>query len=152
TNLGGLRLATTDLSGTQIGTDPMTGTPLALHPGLAGLWNVWKTYNAMAVVQGCGDPNSLNFLSHEFSRTVWQSGNPFLVPGYAGGWVGRYLGSNYGPTDIPGVCIGYSIAPELATNNTSVLAMSSLANFGFPYDWWDLYNTYGPGDISELQF
>jgi hypothetical protein len=125
---------------------------LALHPGLIGLRNLWSQDNAVAVIQGCGDPNSLNFLSHEFSRTVWQSGNPFQVSGYPGGWVGRYLGANYLPNNIPAVTIDYSIAPEFRTSVTSVLAMRRVARFGFPYDQWDLNNTYGPNNTKEKQF
>jgi len=151
-NPGGLQLSPTDLAATQIGTDPNTGTPLALHPGLVGLRHLWDA-GALAVVQGCGDPNSLNFLSHEFSQTVWESGNPFSVsPGYPGGWLGRYMGASYGPTDIPGVCIRDSIAGEFATSATSVLAMTSVADFGFPYDDWDLDSTFGPNNITEMQF
>lgn len=151
-NPGGLQLAPADLQPTTIGNDPNTGTPLALHPGLIGLANLWNQDNALAVIQGCGDPNSLNFLSHEFSRNVWQSGNPFQVSGYPGGWVGRYLGANYQASSIPAVTIDYSIAPEFQTSATSVLAMTSVANFGFPYDRWDLDNTYGPNNITEMQF
>jgi uncharacterized protein (DUF1501 family) len=150
-NGGGLQLATSDLQATQIGKDPHTATPLALHPGLVGLWNVWKLHNAMAVIQGCGDPNSLNFLSHEFSRSVWSSGNPFSNPAYLGGWVGRYLGASYGASDIPAVCIGGSIARELQTSKSSVLAMYALADFGFPYDDWDGDTMYGPNQLTELQ-
>jgi len=138
TNSGGLRLGIPNLQATQIGNDPHTGTPLALHPGLAGLWNLWNTYNALAVIQGCGDPNSLNFLSHEFSRTIWQTGNPYSLPTFGGGWLGRYLGANYHPSDIPAVCISDLIAGELVTPSTSVLAMTSVDDFGFPYDDWDL--------------
>jgi len=149
-NPGGLQLAPGDLL--PIGTDPNTGTPLGLHPGLAGLKSLWNA-GALAVVQGCGDPNSLNFLSHEFSRTVWQSGNPFSVsPGYPGGWMGRYLAANYQATDIPAVALQYSIPGEFATSSTGVLAISTVADFGFPYDQWDLDSTYGPNNITELQF
>lgn len=150
-NPGGIQLTPSELSGTAIGNDPNTGTPLAVHPGLIGLKHLYDQ-GALAVVQGCGDPNSLNFLSHEFSRSVWQSGNPFQVSGYPGGWMGRYLGANYQAGDIPAVTLDYSIAPELATTDTSVLAMTSVANFGFPYDYWDLGNMYGPNNITEMQF
>ncbi len=146
-NPGGLQLSPTDLQATQIGNDPNTGTPLALHPGLIGLAHLWSQYNSLAVIQGCGDPNSLNFLSHEFSRTVWQSGNPFQLSGYPGGWMGRYLAANYQASDIPAVTIDYSIAPELATTVTSVLAMTSVADFGFPYDAWDSDPNGTPYDI-----
>lgn len=133
TGSGGLQLLATDLAVTQIGKDPNTHTPLALHPGLIGLKHLWDK-GALAVVQGCGDPISLDYLSHEFSRTVWQSGNPFAANGYDGGWVGRYLASNYGGSDIPGVCIRDSIAPEFLQTTTSVLAVNSFDDFQFPYD------------------
>ena len=133
TGNGGLQLSVSDLTPAAIGTDPGSGTPLALHPGLIGLKRLWDA-NALAVVQGCGDPISLNFLSHDFSRGVWQTGNPFATTAFQGGWVGRYLAANYGGTDIPGVNIRYSIAPEFLETGTSVLAINRLADFGFPYD------------------
>jgi len=133
TGNGGLQLSTSSLTPMAIGTDTNSGTPLALHPGLIGLKHVWDA-NALAVVQGCGDPISLNFLSHEFSRGVWQTGNPSGNNTFEGGWVGRYLAANYGGSDIPGVCIRDSVAPEFLQTGTSVLAITRLASFGFPYD------------------
>ena len=143
---GGLRLLQPDLAatalGAPLGNDTNTGTPLALHPGLIGLKHLWDA-NALAVVQGCGDPVTLNFLSHEFSRSVWQTANPRGAAGFSDGWVGRYLqNAGYAGSDIPGVCIRDSVAPELLTTATSVLAINRLANFGFPYD-----DTY-PADQS----
>ena len=132
TGSGGLQLSTADLTPTAIGIDRNTDTPLALHPALAGLKHLWDV-GALAVIQGCGDPMSLNFLSHEFSRNVWQTGTAGTA-GFPGGWVGRYLAANYGSSDIPGVNIRDSIAPEFLQTSTSVLAISRLADFGFPYD------------------
>lgn len=131
---GGLRLLAPDLAATAIGSDMNSGTPLALHPGLVGLKHLWDA-GALAAVQGCGDPVSLNFLSHEFSRGVWQTANPSAAPGYTGGWVGRYLvDAGYSGSDIPSVCIRDSVAPEFFQTTTSVLALDRLDNFGFPYD------------------
>jgi uncharacterized protein (DUF1501 family) len=130
---GALRLLPSQLAATQIGNDSHTQTPLALHPGLGGLKQLWDL-GALAVIQGCGDSVSFNFLSHEFSRNVWQSANPNGNPAFSGGWIGRYLAANYGSTDIPGVNIRDSIAPEFSQTTTSVLAINSLDAFGFPYD------------------
>jgi len=133
TGNGGLQLSVSDLTATAIGMDITSGTPLALHPGLIGLKHLWDA-NALAVIQGCGDPISLNFLSHEFSRGVWQTGNPGGSSTFEGGWVGRYLAANYGGSDVPGVSISDSVAPEFLQTGTSVLAVNRLADFGFPYD------------------
>ena len=133
TGSGGLRLSAADLAATALGQDTASATPLALHPGLIGLKHLWDA-NALAVVQGCGDPVSLNFLSHEFSRGVWQTGNPQGSSGFSGGWVGRYLAANYGSSDIAGVNVRDSIAPEFLQTTTSVLAVNRLADFNFPYD------------------
>jgi uncharacterized protein (DUF1501 family) len=132
---GGLRLPQANLAATAIGTDAQTGTPLALHPGLIGLKHLWDA-GALAVIQGCGDPVSLDLLSHDFSRSVWQTANPLAAgpPYNVGGWVGRYLAANYTGSDIPGVNIRDSVAPEFLTTDTSVLAINSLDDFGFPYD------------------
>lgn len=129
-----LNLSPAQLATTAIGTDVTSGTPLALHPGLIGLKHLWDQ-GALAVIQGCGDPVSIDFLSHEFSRGVWQTGNPSSVNGYGGGWVGRYFqAAGYGGSDIPGVCIRDSVAGEFLQTATSVLALGRLADFGFPYD------------------
>jgi len=128
-----LRISVSDLTPGAIGTDLNSGTPLALHPGLIGLKHLWDL-GALSVIQGCGDPASLNVLSHELSRNVWQTGNPAGDPGYLSGWVGRYLAAGYGSGEVPGVNIGTSIAPEFAQNSTNVLAIRRVADFGFPYD------------------
>ncbi len=145
TGPGGLQLLPSDLMATQIGMDVGSGTPLALHPGLIGLKTLWDQ-GALAVIQGCGDPVSLSLLSHEYSRGTWQTGNPSGVPGYSGGWVGRYLvAAGYGGSDIPGVNIRDSVAPEFAQTVTSVLAINQVGDFQFPYD-----GQY-PGDVPFKQ-
>ncbi len=128
-----LNLAQSDLDNTKIGTDPNTTARLALHPGLAGLWRLYQDGH-VAIVQGCGYPQYS--LSHDQSRTVWQTADP-LGLGTNGGWVGRYLAANYGGSDIPGVNVSDRIVGEFKTTATSVITIDQLANFGFPYDYFD---------------
>jgi uncharacterized protein (DUF1501 family) len=140
TGNGGLNLSPTALAATLIGNDPNTGAQLALHPGFGGLKQLWDL-GKVAVIQGCGYPDYS--LSHEQSRGIWQTGNPLGVNGLAGtGWMGRYLAANYGSTEIPGVTISDSVAPEYRQAATSVLALTRLRDFGFPYDDFD------PGDVD----
>ena len=132
TGNGGLRLRAADLAGTTIGADPGTGAPLALHPGLIGLKNLYDL-GKVAVIQGCGYPEYS--LSHEESRGIWETGNPLGLGAYAGtGWMGRFLASGYGSLDIPGVTLADAVAREYRQTATSVLALNRLADFGFPYD------------------
>jgi len=129
---GGIRLTPAQLGGTLVGTDPNTGAQLALHPGFIGLKQLYDA-GQLAVIQGCGYPEYS--LSHEESRLIWQSGNPLrLTPLSGTGWVGRHLAATYGGSQIPGVCISDSIAPEFRQSTTSVLAIQELENFGFPWD------------------
>jgi len=53
----------------------------------------------------------------------------------------RVLMRAYGATDIPGVTVDYTVAPEYRQTATSVLAINQLQDFGFPYDDY--------GDASE---
>jgi uncharacterized protein (DUF1501 family) len=132
TGKGGLNITPSQLGATLLGNDPGTGTPLALHPGLTGFKQLWAT-GELAVIQGCGYPNYS--LSHDESKVIWQTGNPLGVGSLNGtGWLGRHLAANYGATDIPGVTIDYTVAPEYRETATSVLAVPRLADFGFPYD------------------
>jgi uncharacterized protein (DUF1501 family) len=128
---GGLRLSATDLAGTLIGNDPNTTTQLGLHPGLIGLKNLYDL-GKVAVIQGCGYPDYS--LSHEQSRVIWQTANPLGLSGLGTGWMGRYLAANYGGSDIPAVNIADSIVGEFMQSVTSVLTLSRLQDFGFPYD------------------
>jgi uncharacterized protein (DUF1501 family) len=113
--------------------DPNTSSPLGLHPALQGLMDLYTAGN-VAIVQGCGYPDYN--LSHDISARIWQTADPIGTNGFGTGWMGRYLGANYGASDIPGVCIRDSIAGELQTPSTSVLAIQRLDRFGFPYDDW----------------
>ena len=129
--VGGIQLSAAELAATAIGNDPSTGTPLALHPGLLGLKQLYDL-NKVAVIQGCGYPDYS--LSHDISRHSWQSG----IPGGTGtGWMGRYLAANYAGTDIPAVNVTNEIAGEFIQSTTSVLAIRRVGNFKFPYDQYD---------------
>lgn len=131
-----IRLTPAQLAGTLVGNDPNTGAQLALHPGFIGLKQLYDA-GQLAVIQGCGYPEYS--LSHEEARTIWQSANPLRNGSLAGtGWVGRHLAATYGGSQIPGVCISDSIAPDFRQSATSVLAINDLESFGFP---WDGYNS-----------
>ncbi len=130
---GGLRITPDQLQGTLFGTDPATGAQLGLHPGLAGLWRLHDQYGRVAVVQGCGYPEWS--LSHDESQNVFETGQP-LGATVATGWLGRFLATQYGGTDVPAVNVRDSIAGEFAQTATSVLAIRQLADFSFPYDPW----------------
>ncbi|MFQ5668229.1 MAG: DUF1501 domain-containing protein [Candidatus Binatia bacterium] len=128
TGSGGLQLSASELAATAIGSDPNTATPLALHPGLIGLKNLYDV-GKVAVIQGCGYPDYN--LSHDVSRRAWQTA---LSASSTSGWLGRYLAANYGATDIPGVTVTNEIAKEFQQTTTSVLAIRRLNRFGFPHD------------------
>lgn len=128
---GGIRITPTQLQNTLIGTDPGTGCTIALHPGLAGLWRLQNQYDAVATIQGCGYPDWS--LSHEESQNVFETGSRGSST-VSTGWLGRVLAAQYGSTDVPGVNIRDSVAGEFSQNTTSVLAITRLADFEFPYD------------------
>jgi uncharacterized protein (DUF1501 family) len=114
TGAGGLRLPDTKsllTNGTMI--DPNTGGQLGLHPGLQGLMDLYSL-GKVAVIQGCGYPDYN--LSHDVSGNIWETADPLGANGYGTGWMGRYLAANYGPTEIPAVCVRSSIGGEFLTN------------------------------------
>lgn len=127
----------------RVGLDPNTGAELGMHPGFGGqgvtgvgqggLHSLWQE-GRVAVVQGGGYP--LYSLSHDESRTIFQTANPFGLPGLLGtGWVGRHLANEFGPLDAPAATIGWGgLSRELFTNTTSVLTIRNLDDFNFPYD------------------
>jgi len=130
TGVGGIQLTYDDLLPMEIGLDPGTATPLALHPGLAGIKRLYDL-GKVAVVQGCGYP--LPNLSHDASTRKWQTGTPLgTMP--SRGWIGQYMADNYGALDIPAITLSRTIAGDLKQNATSVLGIDRLENFGFPYD------------------
>lgn len=127
-----INLSQGSLAGTTIGNDAQTGTQLALHPGFAELKALYDL-GKVAVIQGCGYPEYS--LSHEESRSIWQTANPLGYSPYSGtGWVGRHLAGEYTGSQVPGVCISGNVAPEFRQTGTSVLAINRLQRFGFPYD------------------
>jgi uncharacterized protein (DUF1501 family) len=126
TGSGGLRLPSGALLGGMV--DPATGTPLGFHPGLAGLHSLYGL-GKVAVVQGCGYPDAN--LSHDESRRIWETAVP--SGGGGDGWIGRYLAANYGGADIPAVNVQSSISGDFANDTTSVLTVSRLDRFDFPY-------------------
>jgi uncharacterized protein (DUF1501 family) len=134
---GGLQLAPGALAvpsggGVPPMLDPNTGAQLGFHPGLIGLHNLYLD-GKVAVVQGAGYPDYS--LSHETSTIVWQTANPTFNGLLSGtGWCGRHLQDVYGPTDVPGVTIGSSVAGEFRQTATSVLTIGRVRDFGFPYD------------------
>ncbi|MCX8073143.1 MAG: DUF1501 domain-containing protein [Candidatus Binatia bacterium] len=127
---GGLRLSTSVLAPLAIAPDPSTNTPLALHPGLEGLHRLYQL-GKVAVIQGCGYPEYN--LSHAVSRSIWETGTRAAM---GGGWLGRYLASRYGASDIPALSVGYWMAGELHQQATSVLTASRLSELEFPLDDW----------------
>ncbi len=126
-----INLTPAQLAATLIGNDPHTGAQLAIHPGFTNLKALYDL-GKVAVIQGCGYPDYN--LSHEQSRSIWQSADP-LGLGLSGGWVGRYLAANYSGSDIPGVNISDSIVGEFKQGTTSVITLERLSDFGFPYDY-----------------
>ena len=142
TGPGGLRLTSADVSNTAIDDDPHTGSPLAFHPGLRapasgpGAGGLHALYQArkVAVIQGCGYPRYS--LSHDDSRTIFQTGDPTLSLYGGTGWVGRHLANAYAGQNgaIPGINIHDSVAVDFRQSTTSVLSVQQLKNFSFPYD------------------
>lgn len=132
TGSGGLRLSTGELltpSGPAL-VDPNTGAQLGLHPGLYGLGNLYGL-GKVAIVQGCGYPNAS--LSHDTSSTIWEHADPNRS-GITTGWLGRHLAAHFGPSEIPAVAVRSSIPGEFDQTATSVLTVSRVRNFNFPYD------------------
>ena len=132
---GGIQVLQAELTPTSLGNDPNTATPLGFHPGMIGLKNLYDLGD-VAVIQGCGYPDPS--LSHATSGNIWETSDP-LETGLGGtGWLGRYLAANYGPLDIPGFVVRSTVPGEFQQTSTSVLSVSRLDRFGFPYDNYDL--------------
>ncbi len=134
---GGIRITPGQTSQPSIVpmVDPISGTGLGLHPGLSALTTMYDAGN-VAVVQGTGYPDYS--LSHAEASTIWETANPTGNALIAGtGWAGRHLGLEYGPSDIYAVTVQDAVAGEFRTSGTSVLAINSLARFGFPLDEFD---------------
>ncbi|MDG2303380.1 MAG: DUF1501 domain-containing protein [Candidatus Binatia bacterium] len=132
TGNGGVNLPSGNLL--PVGADPNSGASLGLHPSLQGLHDLHTSKGTVAFIQGCGYPDAS--LSHDVSRSIWETANPLGVP-LVGGWVGRHLAGCYGPTDVPAVVVDYGLPGDFRQTTTSVLAIKKLEDFGFPYDYYD---------------
>jgi len=111
--------------------DPNTGAQLGFHPGLQNFRDMYDDGH-LVVLQGCGYPQPN--LSHDVATNIWETGDPLHILPSNKGWVGRHLEGEYTPNQIPGVTIGNRVAGELEQSGTSVLAISRLSRFGFPFD------------------
>src|SRR6185369_5011000 len=69
-----INLTPGQLGASLIGNDPNTGGQLAIHPGFTSGLKPLYDLGKVAVIQGCGYP-AYN-LSHEQSRSIWQSADP----------------------------------------------------------------------------
>jgi uncharacterized protein (DUF1501 family) len=124
-----LRIATGELTPTQIGNDPLHSGNIALHPHMTALKGLYSSNN-LAVVLGAQYNNPS--LSHDVSELVWYRADPRLT-GPGTGWMGRTLDT---------LCSGQSLAvpavdavtelTPLFYGNTSVLAFGSLSSLNFP--------------------
>lgn len=131
---GGIGLSPTQLAATLVGTDPNTGCQLAIHPAMTGLKSLYDL-GKVAVIQGCGYPDYN--LSHEESRGIWQTGDPFHTYLDGSGWLGRHLAApsvGYAAGDIPAIAIANRVTGELANGLTSVLAIDEVLEVDFPFD------------------
>lgn len=133
TGSGGIRLGTGELISPSVGpplVDPNTSAPLGFHPGLYALANLYDQ-GKVAVIQGCGYPNAS--LSHATSSDIWERADPLRL-NITTGWLGRHLAANFGATDIPALAVRSSIPGEFEQTATSVLTVSRVERFNFPYD------------------
>jgi len=133
---GGIQLTAPQLAATVIGSDSATATPLALHPALQGLKNLFDL-GKVAVIQGCGYPAAN--LSHLESRKKWERGDP-LSGTFGDGWLGRYLAANYTTSDIPAAfVIDQKPRPigEFRQYTTGAVETDLWSNLVFPSDAYD---------------
>jgi uncharacterized protein (DUF1501 family) len=142
---GGIGLTPAQLTNTLIGLDPNTQCQLAIHPAMTGLKSLYDL-GKVAVVQNCGYPDYS--LSHEDSRSIWQSGDPPRSYLDGSGWIGRHLAApsvGYAGGDVPAIAISDRVTGELANGLTSVLAIQNVLEFDFPFD------QYSQDDIAAKQ-
>ena len=117
-------IAVADLLDTEIDADPVKGNRLALHPALASLHDVYAGGH-LAVVNGVAYPNQS--LSHFRSEDIWMGADPSGP--FANGWMGRYLDSAFGPTDLVAVDLDKTLSPAFFSVNSNVLAVNALSEF-----------------------
>ncbi len=131
---GGINLTPGELAATLVGNDPNTNCQLAIHPSMTGLKTLYDQGH-VAVIQNCGYPDYN--LSHEESRSIWQTGDPPRNYLDGSGWIGRHLAApsvGYTGADIPAVAIENRVPGEFANGLTSVLAIQNVLEFDFPFD------------------
>jgi uncharacterized protein (DUF1501 family) len=122
------RPATAVTQGTeiQIGSD-VSGKPLALHPRLTGLKQIYDAGD-LAIINRTGYPNSSR--SHFTGTDIWNTANPGAPVG--SGWLGRYLDLLPSPIDpLAGWVTQRDIPRALIGNEVSVPAIPNPAQYAF---------------------
>jgi len=127
---GGLRIPQSMLGQRLLGVDQATGTPLAWHPALGGMQDLWER-GKVAVIQGCGYPEAN--LSHSESEQKWLTADP-LGTGLGTGWMGRYLAARFGAAEIPAMSTQDRVPGEFIQSATGVLATARIEEFALPVD------------------
>jgi uncharacterized protein (DUF1501 family) len=112
---------------------------MALHPGLAGLAELYRE-KKVAIVQNVGYPKANR--SHFKSMEIWQSASP--EGDLKGGWVGRHLDQQMAANPLnPVVALGLSTEKPLSLvgQKASVPCFASLA---------DLKSMVGDPDMERM--
>lgn len=112
---------------------------LGLHPGLAGLHELYKQ-NKVAIVNNVGYPNPNR--SHFKSMDIWQSASPDST--MRGGWIGRHFDQQLMHNALnPVVALGLSTDKPRALDGdkASIPCFASLA---------DLKNMVGDADTERM--
>ena len=110
----------------QIGSDT-SGKPLALHPRLTGLRQIFDAGD-LAIIQRTGYPNQSR--SHFLGTDIWNTALPGNVVG--SGWLGRYLDTLPDPIDpLSGWVAQRDVPRALIGNEVSVPAIPNPATYAF---------------------
>ena len=108
----------------QIGSD-MSGKPLALHPRLTGLKQIYDAGD-LAIINRTGYSNSSR--SHFTGTDIWNTANPTNAP-VGSGWLGRYLDLLPSPIDpLAGWVTQRDVPRALIGNEVSVPAIPNPAH------------------------
>ena len=123
----------------QIGSD-MSGKPLALHPRLTGLKQIYDAGD-LAIINRTGYSNSSR--SHFTGTDIWNTANPTNISG--AGWLGRYLDLLPSPIDpLAGWVTQRDVPRALIGNEVSVPAIPNPATYAFA--------TPNPNVVNEGQY
>jgi uncharacterized protein (DUF1501 family) len=110
----------------QIGSDG-GGTPLGLHPRLAGLRTIFNA-GRLALIQRTGYANSSR--SHFEGTDIWSTGDPRSPQG--NGWLGRYLDTLPSPVDPLTAWSSAGVIPRtLQSNRVGVPSIPSVPAYAF---------------------